>query len=100
MIPAHTSIISRSVPLCPNQDNDFQWILVSSHLHHICQEYLHSPSIHQLKSYIADLRHDGFSLTIELDLLWQPYQNTAIEKWLQLPTCKRTRSYFHVLIFC
>ena len=36
------SIINRLMPLCPNQDNDFQWIFV----HHISQEYLHSPSIH------------------------------------------------------
>lgn len=65
MIPALMSIINRLMPLCPNQDNDFQWIFV----HHISQEYLHSPSIHQLKSYTVDLQHCGFSLPIELDIL-------------------------------
>ena len=69
MIPALMSIISRSMPLCPNKDNNFQWILVSCDLHHISQEYLHSTSIHQLKSYTVDLQQCGFSLPIELDVL-------------------------------
>lgn len=88
------------MPLCPNQDNDFQWTLVPSYFDHLSQKYLHSPSVHQLRSYKADLQDYGFSLTIEQDPLWQPYQNTVIDKWLQLPTCKRTSSYFHVPIFC
>lgn len=55
MIPAHISITSKSMPLYPNQDKGFQWVLISNDPHHILQESLHSPSIHQLKSYTADL---------------------------------------------
>lgn len=39
----------------PNQDSDFQWILVLNDPHHILQESLHNPSIYQLKSFTADL---------------------------------------------
>lgn len=96
MIPAHISITSKSMPLYPNQDKGFQWVLISNDPHHILQESLHSPSIHQLKSYTVDLWHYSFFLRIELDMLWQPYQSTAIDTWLGLPTCQRTKNYFCV----
>lgn len=55
MIPAYKSITSKSMTLYPNQDYGFQWIVLPNDSHHILQESLHSPSIHQLKSYTADL---------------------------------------------